>query len=81
MSIRPVKRVIKSKPTLEGADVRLSRAFGLATPRTSTHKIGYKRSMTQGYGFRTNSLAARSTASSDCVRTRILPSLLPQLSS
>ncbi|HEY7191911.1 MAG TPA: pirin family protein [Vicinamibacterales bacterium] len=28
MSIRPVKRVIESKPTLEGAGVRLRRAFG-----------------------------------------------------
>ncbi len=28
MSIRPVKRLIKSKPTLEGAGVQLRRAFG-----------------------------------------------------
>src|SRR5512132_2624354 len=28
MSIRPVKRVIKAKPTLEGAGVHLRRAFG-----------------------------------------------------
>ncbi len=28
MSIRPVKRLIKSRPTLEGAGVRLRRAFG-----------------------------------------------------
>ena len=28
MSIRPVKRVVKSQPTLEGAGVRLRRAFG-----------------------------------------------------
>jgi redox-sensitive bicupin YhaK (pirin superfamily) len=28
MSIRPVKRVVKSKPTLEGAGVHLRRAFG-----------------------------------------------------
>jgi hypothetical protein len=28
MSIRPVKRIIKSKPTLEGAGVHLRRAFG-----------------------------------------------------
>src|SRR5258706_11268431 len=28
MSIRPVKRLIKSKPTLEGAGVHLRRAFG-----------------------------------------------------
>jgi len=28
MSIRPVKRVIKSQPTIEGAGVRLRRAFG-----------------------------------------------------
>ena len=28
MSIRPVKRVIQSQPTLEGAGVRLRRAFG-----------------------------------------------------
>src|ERR1700689_3746930 len=28
MSIRPVKQVIKSKPTLEGAGVHLRRAFG-----------------------------------------------------
>ncbi len=29
MSIRPVKRLVKSKPTLEGAGVHLRRAFGL----------------------------------------------------
>ena len=28
MSLRPVKRLIKSKPTLEGAGVHLRRAFG-----------------------------------------------------
>src|SRR3954451_8006514 len=28
MSIRPVKRIIKAKPALEGAGVRLRRAFG-----------------------------------------------------
>ena len=28
MSIRPVKRVIESVPTLEGAGVKLRRAFG-----------------------------------------------------
>jgi hypothetical protein len=28
MSIRPVKRLIQSKPTLEGAGVHLRRAFG-----------------------------------------------------
>jgi redox-sensitive bicupin YhaK (pirin superfamily) len=28
MSIRPIKRVIKAKPTIEGAGVRLRRAFG-----------------------------------------------------
>ena len=28
MSIRPVKRLAKSKPTLEGAGVHLRRAFG-----------------------------------------------------
>ena len=28
MSIRPVKRIIESKPTMEGAGVRLRRAFG-----------------------------------------------------
>ncbi|MCW3098862.1 MAG: Pirin domain protein [Chthonomonadaceae bacterium] len=32
MSIRPVKRVIKSKPTLEGAGVHLRRAFGFGEP-------------------------------------------------
>src|ERR1700687_6179676 len=28
MSIRPVKRVVQSKPTVEGAGVKLRRAFG-----------------------------------------------------
>lgn len=28
MSIRPVKRIAKSKPTLEGAGVQLQQAFG-----------------------------------------------------
>src|SRR5580704_17306340 len=31
MSIRQIKRVIKSKPTLEGAGVKLNRAFGFGT--------------------------------------------------
>jgi len=31
MSIRPIKRLIKSKPTLEGAGVHLRRAFGFGT--------------------------------------------------
>ena len=28
MSIRPIKRVVQSQPTLEGAGVKLRRAFG-----------------------------------------------------
>ena len=28
MSIRPVRRIIESKPTIEGAGVKLRRAFG-----------------------------------------------------
>src|SRR6188472_4160504 len=28
MSVRPVKRIVQSKPTIEGAGVRLRRAFG-----------------------------------------------------
>jgi redox-sensitive bicupin YhaK (pirin superfamily) len=35
MSIRPVKRLIKSKPTLEGAGVHLRRAFGFG----NTHEF------------------------------------------
>ena len=31
MSIRPVKRLVKSKPTLEGAGVHLRRAFGFGS--------------------------------------------------
>ena len=31
MSIRPVKRVIESKPTMEGAGVKLRRAFGFGS--------------------------------------------------
>ncbi len=31
MSIRPVKRLVKSKPTLEGAGVKLRRAFGFGS--------------------------------------------------
>src|ERR1017187_2087709 len=31
MSIRPVKRLIKAKPTLEGAGVHLRRAFGFGS--------------------------------------------------
>ena len=31
MSIRPIRRVVKSKPTLEGAGVHLRRAFGFGT--------------------------------------------------
>jgi len=33
MSIRPVKRIVQSQPTLEGAGVRLNRAFGFGTTR------------------------------------------------
>src|SRR5919204_372025 len=33
MSIRPVKRVAQSRPTLEGAGVHLRRAFGFGDPR------------------------------------------------
>ena len=33
MSIRPVKRIIESKPTLEGAGVKLRRAFGFGNTR------------------------------------------------
>ena len=32
MSIRPVKRIVKATPTLEGAGVRLRRAFGFGDP-------------------------------------------------
>ena len=32
MSIRPVKRIVKAKPTLEGAGVHLRRAFGFGDP-------------------------------------------------
>ncbi|HEX4826067.1 MAG TPA: pirin family protein [Candidatus Polarisedimenticolaceae bacterium] len=31
MSIRPVRRIVKSKPTMEGAGVHLNRAFGFGT--------------------------------------------------
>ena len=31
MSIRPIKRVIESKPTMEGAGVKLRRAFGFGS--------------------------------------------------
>ncbi|HXH27998.1 MAG TPA: pirin family protein [Candidatus Polarisedimenticolia bacterium] len=31
MSIRPIKRLVKARPTLEGAGVRLRRAFGFGT--------------------------------------------------
>jgi len=31
MSIRPIKRIVKAKPTLEGAGVHLRRAFGFGT--------------------------------------------------
>src|SRR5688572_4295511 len=33
MSIRPVKRILKPKPTLEGAGVKLQRAFGFGDPK------------------------------------------------
>ena len=33
MSIRPIKRLIKSKPTLEGAGVHLRRAFGFGNTK------------------------------------------------
>src|SRR5947207_15676564 len=33
MSIRPVKRFIKSKPTMEGAGVHLRRAFGFGNTK------------------------------------------------
>ena len=33
MSIRPIKRIIESKPAIEGAGVRLRRAFGFGDTR------------------------------------------------
>src|SRR5205809_4808100 len=33
MSIRPIKRVVQSQPTIEGAGVRLRRAFGFGDTR------------------------------------------------
>jgi hypothetical protein len=33
MATRPVKRLVKSKPTVEGAGVRLRRAFGFGATR------------------------------------------------
>jgi quercetin 2,3-dioxygenase len=33
VSIRPVKRIVQSKPTMEGAGVRLRRAFGFEDPQ------------------------------------------------
>ena len=33
MSIRPIKRIIKAKPTIEGAGVHLRRAFGFGNTR------------------------------------------------
>ena len=35
MSIRPIKRLVEAKPTMEGAGVHLRRAFGFRTPVTS----------------------------------------------
>jgi len=32
MSIRPIKRIVKAKPTIEGAGVHLQRAFGFGDP-------------------------------------------------
>ena len=32
MSIRPVKRIVQSQPTMEGAGVHLRRAFGFGDP-------------------------------------------------
>src|ERR1043166_5320842 len=32
VSIRPIRRIIQSKPTIEGAGVRLRRAFGFRDP-------------------------------------------------
>ena len=31
MSIRPIKRIVESKPTMEGAGVKLRRAFGFGS--------------------------------------------------
>jgi len=33
MSIRPVRRIVRAKPTIEGAGVHLNRAFGFGNPR------------------------------------------------
>ncbi len=32
MSIRPIQRIVKAKPTVEGAGVSLRRAFGFGDP-------------------------------------------------
>ena len=36
MSIRPVKRIVQSQPTMEGAGVRLRRAFAIGALATGT---------------------------------------------
>ena len=40
MSIRPIKRVVQSQPTIEGAGVRLRRAFGFGQSRVFLAKPG-----------------------------------------
>ena len=35
MSLRPIKQVIQTKSTIEGAGVKLQRAFGFGRPRIS----------------------------------------------
>ena len=40
MSIRPVKRIIESKLTIEGAGVKLRRAFAASRARPATMPLG-----------------------------------------
>ena len=46
MSIRPIKRIVQSKPTIEGAGVKLRRAFGTSKrarfPKLSTTTVRYR---------------------------------------
>ena len=48
MAIRPVKRLVKAKPTLEGAGVRLRRAFGFGATADSTRSCSSTTSATSG---------------------------------
>jgi len=52
MSIRPMRKLIKAKPTLEGAGVHLRRAFGFGNTSANKHRTLGARALDRRRGCR-----------------------------